>query len=84
MWICVHETHIWIGGGGGMWMDGGGDTWMDGDGSTWADGGGEKSVILAPIKMLTSDAGLWMCRAMGCVCGRVACEHVGYGGLQMG
>ena len=48
-------------------MDGGGDTRMDGGGGTQADGGGEKSVILAPIKLLTLDAGLWTCRACGCI-----------------
>ena len=65
---------------------------MDGGGGTWADGGGEKSVILAPIKLLTSDAGLWTRRACGwvaCVdtlhvdmlgmeaCGWVECRHAG-------
>ena len=76
----VRETCIQIGGGGGTRMDGrgdtrmdgGGDTRMDGGGGTRADGGGEKSVILAPIKLLTSDAGLWTRRARGWV----ACADV--------
>ena len=70
------ETRTQIG-GGGTWMDGSGSTWMDGSGGTLIQmvvaAPGQmvvlKSQILAPIKMLTSDARLWTRRARG----RVAC-----------
>ena len=45
---------------------------MDGGGRTRADGGVEKSVILAPIKMLTSEAGLWTCCVRTCCVRRPA------------
>ena len=84
MHVRTGETRTQIG-GGGTCMDGSGGTRMDGSGSTWMDGSGGtliqtvvaapgqmvvlKSQILAPIKMLTSDARLWTHRARG----RVAC-----------